>query len=301
MHGKGKIAVNLMLLATSLMYGTSYAYRKTALTHIGPFLFNACRFFLGFLGLFVFYLISERIKKNEGKADVGYKPVKWQVQRASLLGLIFSVGVTIQQLGLITSSAGKCGFITTLYIFFTPIISWLILKKHISAKTWVGATIAVTGLFFISAGNNFGIVAGDVLFLLTAILFAIHIILIGRYVNNSNPILLVMVQMLICAVFSAILFLLFEGGNILAGFVVALWPILYTGLFSVAVGNVLQFTAQKRASPSITAIILSFESVFAAVFAAIIISERMNLLQITGCALIFSAIIISQVEYKSKS
>ena len=296
MSNKEKIAVNCMLCTTSMLSGSSYAYRKMALLFVGPFFFNAWRYLLAFFVLFISYLISERIRKGRGKPSGDLKPAIWQAQRGVILGLFFSVGVTFQQIGLITSNAGKCGFITSLYIFFTPIISRLILGKHISVKIWVGVIIAAAGLFFISAGNSFSIVTGDVLYLLSAVLFAIHIILIGNFVGYSNPILLVSVQMLTCSVLNAFLFLFVGDESTFAGLLAAIWPVIYTGVFTISLGNLLQFIAQKKASPSITAIIMSLESVFAAVFAALIISERMNALQLTGCGLIFLAILISQIE-----
>jgi len=267
---------------------------------MGPFFFNVYRFFLSFLILFAIYLVIEKIRKGRGKAGGALKPVAWQVKRGMLLGLFFSIAVTLQQLGMMTSDAGKCGFISSLYIFFIPIISWFVLRRHISAKIWAGAVIVVIGLFFISMGSSFDIIIGDVLYITAAVFFAVQIILIGNFTPYSNPLLLTSMQMLVCSTLNTVLAFIFERGDAFIIPAAAIWPIIYTGIFTIATGNLLQFIAQKKASPPIAAIILSLESVFAAIFAAIIISERMNIPQITGCGLIFLAIIISQVEFKPK-
>jgi len=293
MGKREKLAVNGMLFSAAMLWGSSYSYRKIALLFMGPFFFNAWRFFLGFIVLFFAYLVSDKVRKGPA---IGLKPVKWQVQKGFLIGTAFSAAVTVQQLGLITSDVGKCGFISTLYIFFTPIISWLILKRRVPARIWVGVGVAAVGLFFISMGDNFVIVIGDVLYLISAVLYAVQIILIGNYITQSNPILLVSIQMFTCSVMNAVLAVIFESDSSLASLSAAIWPIVYTGVVTIAIGNLLQFIAQKKANPSVAAIILSMESVFAALFAAIIISERMNAPQIAGCCLIFSAIILSQIE-----
>jgi len=298
-----KIIVNSMLFSASLLYGSSYALRKLSLLYVGAFFFNAWRFASSFIVLLAAYLINERIQKNRVLPDpeIALMPFRWQVRGGFFIGLALGLAVNIQQLGLITSNAGKCGFITALYIVVTPMISCFILKKRIPTRIWVGAGIAVIGLFFISMGSSFNIVIGDMLFLLTAVFGAIHIILIDVYVTRSNPLLLLTMQMITISTMSTVLSLIFEDGNTLEGLSNIIFPVLYTGVITIAIGNLLQFVAQKKASPSVTAIMISLESVFAALFAAIIISERMNAPQISGCALIFAAIIISQIEKKPKA
>ena len=300
MSRKDKLVINGMLFMAAILFGSSYSYRKMSLLFVGPFFFNASRYLLSSVVLFFAYIVNEKLHGRQ-KKDSTLNPVKWQLQKGLIMGTVFSSLVTIQQLGLITSDAGKCGFISALYIFFTPMISWLIMRRAIAFKVWVGAIIAVMGLFLISAGDNFVIVPGDVLFLLTAVLCAVHIIMIGNYIKNSDPLLLTSIQMICCFVCSVVLSLIFEKGTALSDLTPIIWPIIYTGVFTIALGALLQFIAQKKASPSVAAIILSFESVFSVIFAAIIIDERMNVIQISGCALIFIAIIISQLEMKPKT
>ena len=296
MGNRQKITTSGMLVTAAMLFGSSYSYRKMALLYMGPFFFNVCRFFIGFVLLFSAYLIIDARQVKQKIND--YKPIVWQFKGGLLIGLVFSAGCNVQQLGLITSDAGKCGFISALYILFTPIISSLILRKRIGANIWTGAVIAAVGLFFISAGNSFHIVVGDVMFLIAAIFYAIQILIINYYITYSSPLFLVSVQMFVCSISSLALSLFFESGNTFESIIIAIVPILYTSVLTIAVGNLLQFIAQKRASPSVTAITLSLESVFAAIFAAIILHEHMNTPQVAGCCLIFAAIIISQLERK---
>ena len=305
MNRKEKISANIMLLIAAFLWGSSYSFRKMALAYIGAFLFNGIRFFIGFLVIFIAYIVKGAIQKKGKNAprleEQDYKPVRWQIKGGILIGVFYSLAANLQQVGLITSDAGKCGFISAFYIFFIPLISRAVLKKKVAAKIWLGAAIAVLGLFLISAGDNFDIIIGDILFILAAICFAIQITMISHYVIHSNPLLLASVQLLSCSVSSMVLSICFERGNTTEGFFAAMLPIVYTGLLSLGLANLIQFVAQKKASPSVAGIVLSLESVFAAAFAAVILQERMNIPQISGCGLIFSAIIISQIERKERT
>jgi drug/metabolite transporter (DMT)-like permease len=335
MNKRDKLITNGMLTATSFLWGSAFAFRKIALTYLGVFFFNGLRFGVSFIVIFSAYLIIERIKKqsknptlNEsGGSHAGgklsaessqtggklkasetetqlapgefeQKPLLWQIKSGILIGFFFGVGSSFQQFGLLLSDAGKGAFISALYIFFIPLINLLILRKKVEPRVWLGVFIAIIGLFFISMGDDFNIILGDVLFLATAFFYAIQIIIISRRVIYANPLFLVSMQLITCSVMSMVLAIIFERGNTLEGIISALFPIIYTGVLSLGVANLLQFIAQKKANPSIAGIIMSLESVFGAGFAAIILRERMNAPQITGCGLIFLAIILSQIERK---
>ena len=315
MNSKEKLVTNGMLIITALLWGSALSFRKMALEYMNAFFFNGARFFVSFIVIFSAYLISEKLKSGksqrlpahpDGNPSAGpgqglpahpeLKPISWQIKSGILIGTFFNLGSSFQQLGLLTSEAGRGGFISTLYIFFIPLISRVVLGKRISAKIWLGCSVAVVGLFFISMGNDFNIILGDVFFLITAVFYAIQVILIGRCVIHSNPLFLVSIQLATCAVMSMLLAALFERGNTPEGLILAMFPILYTGVLSLGVANLLQFIAQKKANPSVAGLIMSLESVFGAGFAAVLLHERMNPLQLSGCGLIFLAILISQVE-----
>jgi len=307
MNRKDKLITNGMLTTTSFLWGSAFAFRKMALAYMGVFLFNGLRFGVSFIVIFSAYLIIEKIKKQKKNptlselGEIEQKPIIWQIKSGILIGFFFGVGSTFQQFGLLLSDAGKGAFISALYIFFIPLINLLVLRKKVEPKVWLGVFVAIIGLFFISLGDNFNIILGDVFFLATAFFYAIQIIIISRRVIYANPLFLVSMQLITCSVMSMVLAVIFERGNTIEGVISALFPIIYTGVLSLGIANLMQFIAQKKANPSVAGIILSLESVFGAGFAAIILHERMNAPQIAGCGLIFLAIILSQIERRKQN
>jgi drug/metabolite transporter (DMT)-like permease len=211
-------------------------------------------------------------------------------------GIVYALGSICQQWGLYFTTAGKTGFITTLYTIFVPLISWVFLKRKVKKQIWIGAVFAVAGLFFISAGNGFHLSVGDTIVFVGAVFFAIQILLTSHFVQYNSVLLLNVIQLAIAATISLIVSFLFEQGNSLKAIMGAADIILYSGVVCIGVAYLLQGLALKKAAPSIAAIILSFESVFGAVFGAIILKERMSGSQLFGCALIFTAIIVAQYE-----
>ncbi|MEI8216339.1 MAG: DMT family transporter [Eubacteriales bacterium] len=304
-----KATMNGMLLLTALLWGSGFAFRKMALTFMTPFLLNSVRFYIGFLFVLVIYIFMTKYDKNKNrKTEISnntnlYKPISYQVLGGFAAGTVLSVAAACQQFALSFTSAGKAGFITSLYTIFVPIISFFILKRKIKKQVWVGAALAVTGLFLItiSSGNQFVMADafGDSLVLISAILFAVQILIIGHFITHSSALLLSTAQFFSCATFSLIFSLLFEKGNSIAGILSVSGILIYVGIFCIGVAYTLQTLAQKKASPSVAAIILSLESVFAAIFGAIILGERMNGFQISGCLLIFIAVVLAQYEKPS--
>jgi drug/metabolite transporter (DMT)-like permease len=299
-----KTVMNSMLLMTALLWGSGFAFRKMALTYMTPFFFNSLRFYIGFIFVLIIYLFTTFYNKKKSEANgitdqgVFSNPISYQIIGGLSAGAVLSVAAACQQFALSFTSAGKAGFITSLYTLFVPIISLFILKRKIKKQVWVGAVLAVLGLFLISvsASNQFVITFGDSLVFISAILFAVQILIIGHFITNSSALLISVAQFFSCATFSLVFSLLFEKGNSLEGVVAASSILVYTGIFCIGIAYTLQTLAQKKASPSIAAIILSLESVFAAIFGAIILGERMSGFQVSGCILIFVAVILAQYE-----
>jgi drug/metabolite transporter (DMT)-like permease len=304
-----KTVMNSMLLMTALLWGSGFAFRKMALTYMTPFFFNSLRFYIGFIFVLIIYLFTTFYNKKKSEANgitdqVAYaNPISYQIIGGLSAGAVLSVAAACQQFALSFTSAGKAGFITSLYTLFVPIISLFILKRKIKKQVWVGAVLAVLGLFLISvsASNQFVITFGDSLVFISAILFAVQILIIGHFITNSSALLISVAQFFSCATFSLVFSLLFEKGNSLEGVVAASSILVYTGIFCIGIAYTLQTLAQKKASPSIAAIIMSLESVFAAIFGAIILGERMSGFQVSGCILIFVAVILAQYEKPSNN
>lgn len=298
---KDKTIVNGMILMTALLWGSSYSVRKMGLEFMGPFFFNWLRFFAAFLFVISIYFIkSTGCKKLNITKDCSYKdiPLLYQIKGGIFAGITYGIGSAFQQWGLMSTVTAKVGFITSLYTLFVPLISWFILKKTVKKQVWIGSVFAFAGLALISFDGRFGISIGDVAIFISAIIFAIQIIIVGNFSKRSNPLIMVSAQMLTASFISMTLSLLFETGNSISGAEAGLLPIIYSGVFSLGVANILQSHAQKTSTPSITAIILSFESVFGALFGIILLQEYMNIYQTVGCLLIFTAIIVSQYERK---
>lgn len=304
MMNKSKLINNLMLLTPALLWGSSFSVRKMAAAYMTPFFFNSMRLYTGFIFVLSIYILTAIYNKNKStdieisqKNDDDFdKPLSYQIMGGIACGIVFALGSICQQWGLYFTTAGKTGFITTLYTIFVPLISWLFLKKKIKRQIWIGAIVAVVGLFFISAGSGFRLSMGDTVVFIGAIFFALQILLTSHFVQYTSVLLLNAIQLATAATISLIVSFLFEQGKSLNAVLDAFGIILYAGVVCIGVAYLLQGLALKKASPSIAAIILSFESVFGAIFGAIILRESMSGYQLVGCALIFTAIIVAQYE-----
>lgn len=257
--------------------------------HIGPFLFNAIRFALGGLWLLPFLFLTKRnrpILQELLKKDTLWKGI--------VLGSILFIAASLQQIGIIYTTAGKAGFITSLYVILVPIFGILI-RKSTGLSTWIGAFIALLGLFLLSFHSEIIIGKGDLIVFSAAFLWAFHVLLIDRFVDQTSALMLALYQFLICSLLSTITTLFFEPFHWIE-LTKAVLPILYAGLFSVGVGYTLQVVAQKEAHPSHAAIIMSLESVFAALGGWMILNESLSHRELLGCGLMLSGMIISQLR-----
>ena len=288
----GKAIANIMLLTTALLWGSSYSYRKMGLEFMTPFFFNFLRFFVAFLFLFILLIISRNFTKQ------GKKPInlKTHIKGGFYSGTAIAFGAGIQQWALLSTTAGKVGFITSLYTVFVPILGLMIFKTKVKPQVWIAVGAAFIGLFLISANKDFSIIPGDLGAFISAIAFGFHIIIVGHFTPKTDGIALSTLQMFFCCLWNLLFTMTLESGNTMAGVMQGAFPIIYTGVFSIGLAFTLQIFAQKRTTPSVAAIIMSLESVFAVLFAAVLLSEKMSNIQLAGCVCIFSAVIIAQVE-----
>lgn len=295
-----KASANIMLLMTALLWGSSYSFRKMGLEHMTPFFFNFLRFFVAFLFMAVFLLI---LKRREGTSwgSLSGRRLDWSlyIKGGLLSGTAIAVGAAIQQWALLSTTAGKVGFITSLYTVFVPVLGIVFFRTKVKKQVWVAVAAAFVGLFLISANKNMNINPGDGASIVAAMAFGFHIIIVGHYSPKTDGVMLSTFQMFFGCIWNLIFALIFEEGNTLAGVSAGWFPILYTGIFSIGVAFTLQIFAQKRTTASVAAIIMSLESVFAVLFGVILLSERMTFMQIAGCLFIFGALIIAQVEWKA--
>ncbi len=299
---KKEIISTALLLITALCWGTSFTARKIGLLYITPLFFNGLRFLLGFVFIVIIYVIFQKGKLDPTISESGMKlhSLKAQILGGTCMGIVLGLGGLFQQLALVSGTAGKTAFFTALYTIMVPIISAVFLKTKVQPKVWIGAVVAVIGIYLIGGAGNFSMSTSDILALLCALSFALQILIIGKFSPGSNGLFLSMIQALVAGLLNLILGLIFESGNSLEGIMNAFWPLMVSAFIAMALPYSLQIIAQKNVPPSIAAIVLSLESVFGAMFGAMILGERMSPVRLTGCALIFGAIVIAQINFKWK-
>ena len=281
--GNARLRADLALFAASIVWGTGFAVQRVTAVHIGVFLFNGIRFFIG--ALFLLVLLRFRLK-------IERKEIPWVVLAGALL---FTAG-GFQQAGLRTTSAANAGFITGLYTILVPIVLWAGFGRKINSKVWIAAGIAVCGNLLLSLGADLKFATGDLLELVGALLWSFHIIVITRQAKRMEAFQLNAAQLLVAGLLNLAAGLLFEG-NSMNGLPSVAWLILYSGLVPVGIGFTLQVVGQKKAPPSDAALIMSMEAVFGALSGFIFLGERLAALQILGCGLIFGAILLSQYPF----
>jgi len=302
MNRRAELLINdFLLLLTAAIWGFAFAAQRAGMEHVGPFTYNAVRFALGSLVLLP--LVILRTRRHPGPAAISPSaaaPVAAPPSRripplaaGVLAGGILFFGASLQQAGLVYTTAGKAGFITGLYVVLVP-LTGLLWGQRAGWSAWSGAVLSVVGLFLLSFTESLHIDRGDLLVLIGAIFWTGHIHVIGWLSPRTDPVRLACAQFAVCAVLSAAVALPLEHptlGAVVGGAV----PILYGGFLSVGVAFTLQVVAQRRSPPAHAAIILTLESVFAAVGGALLLGERLGSREVVGCALMFAGMLVSQL------
>jgi len=280
-----------------MIWGFAFVAQRSGMEFVGPFTFNAVRFTLGGISLIPLLLINRKRKfKNEPILPLSSNKIL--LKGGIIAGVILFFGASFQQGGMVYTTAGKAGFITGLYIILVPILG-IMFKQKTSAAIWLGAVIALVGMYLLSVNENLTIGLGDLLVLASAFFWGLHVLVIGRFSPKTDSIQLAFFQFMLCAFFSLIASLIIET-TILQNILDASIPILYAGVVSVGIAYTLQVVAQRDAHPSHAAIIMSLEAVFALIGGWIILDESIPLRGLIGCGLMLIGIIISQVGIRFK-
>lgn len=280
---------NLLLMLAAVIWGFAFVAQRVGMRHVGPLTFNGVRFGLGAMALTPLMFWMRRSGPKGDPADRGL------VLKGGLMaGAVLFVGATLQQYGVVYTTAGKAGFITGLYVVFVPLLGLLIGMKT-SRLVWLGALTAAGGLYLLSARGMTGIDPGDGLVLISAVFWATHVLVIGRLSHRVAPVSLAVTQFAVVSVLSLVGAVLFET-IALESLRAAAIPILYAGLLSVAVAYTLQVVAQRKAKAGHAAIILSSESVFAAVGGWLVLGEGLSTRGLAGCALMLGGILLAQAD-----
>lgn len=292
---KKEMKSNMLLMITAAIWGFAFVAQRVGMQYVGAFTFNGVRFALGSISLIPLLIYF----KNKKTADQKEEASGSALIPGIITGTILFLAASLQQVGLAYTTAGKAAFITGLYIVLVPLFG-IFLKQHIKGSTWIGVILAVVGLYFLSVNEDFSIAKGDFLEIIGAFFWASHILTIDYFTKKVDALQLSFVQFATCAVFSTVVALIAEDIS-MVGLGQALAPILYGGLGSVGIAYTLQVVAQKNAKPSHAAIILSMESVFAAIGGAILLSENLGGRGYLGCALMFAGMITTQIKGFGKS
>jgi drug/metabolite transporter (DMT)-like permease len=286
---------DVILLFTALIWGFAFVAQRMGMAHVGPFTYNAIRFALGGLSLLPLLALS-------GKYQAMYRDILPRPERRTIIvggglaGLALFLGSSLQQLGIVYTTAGKAGFITGLYVVLVPIFS-LFWRQNPNLGTWVGAVLAVIGLYLLSITEDLTISPGDVLVIVSAFFWAGHVHMIGYFSAKVGSIRLACIQFMVCAMLSLVVALFMETLSFQAIRLAAI-PILYGGFMSVGVAFTLQVVAQRDAQPAHAAIIMSLETVFAALGGWIMLNETLPLRGIIGCGIMLAGMLASQLDIR---
>ena len=283
-------------LLTALIWGTSFVAQDVCSEKMGAMTFNAVRSYIAVIALLLIIFIFGKLKKDKPQLTTEQKKQgrKQLWIGGFCCGTALAVGANLQQAGLgAGTDAGKAGFITALYIVLVPIFG-LVFKKKVSLPVWISVALAVAALYLLCVSGTMTIAYGDLLMLLCAAFFAIHILVIDHFTQFVDGMKLSCIQFLVAGTWSFIGMLIFEHPDWSAVLSCAL-PILYVGVFSSGVAYTLQILAQKGSNPTVVSILLSMESVFAVISGAILLHQQMTGREYFGCVLMLAAVLLAQI------
>ncbi len=288
----------LLLLLTAIIWGFAFVAQKTGLQHVGPCTFNGIRSIIGGLVLLPCIMLIDRIG--------GHKPsvfgkcsgngVKTLVTGGVVCGTILGMASLLQQTCMQHTSVGKAGFITTLYIMLVPIIG-LFMHRRMGIVKWLCVIVTMFGMYLLCFKEGGRINRGDLIVFLGSIMFSFHILSIDHFASRTDPVRMSCIQFFMAGILSLFCALLFEKIS-WSGITSAYIPILYAGILSSGVAYTLQVVAQRDVHPVIASLIMSLESVFAAIGGWMLLHERLSNTEICGCVIIFAAVIVAQIPQK---
>ena len=290
---KKQLSGVIALLGATVIWGSAFIAQSVGMDKIGPFTFQAVRCFLAVVFLFP---ASALFSKGKPFWKSWADPALWR--SGVICGLALFAASSLQQIGLVYTDAGKAGFLTAMYIVFVPFLG-LFVGQRPGRNALLSLIPAIVGLYLLSCTSVSGINKGDVLLLLCAVAFSVQILLIDRHCAGLDGLKLNCIQALVVTVLSVPWALLTETVD--ASLIASCWlPLGYAGVLSMGVAYTLQIVGQKRVAPSAAALLMSLESVFAALFGWLLLHETMTRAEELGCVLVFAAVVISQLPEKKE-
>lgn len=296
---KKSLLGNVLLLITAIIWGAAFVAQKIGVVELGTFTLTSVRFFISGVALLPFALMRNKKRRLDAQR-AGESGALTETEKKSLIwggvicGVCLMLATVTQQYGLQYTSAGKAGFITALYILFVPVFRFFGGKKA-SIVVWLSVLAALAGFYLLCITEGFSVNKGDLFTLLCAAIFSVHILVVDRVSAHADGVVLSCIQFFVASLTAAVPMLIIERTSFSA--ILAGWaPLLYLGVISGGIGYTLQILGQKRTEPTVASLIMSLESVFAAISGVVFLSESFNGREIIGCVLVLAATLFSQVD-----
>lgn len=313
MKNKRQKIGSILLLLTAAIWGVAFVAQSVGMNYVGPFTFNSIRFFIGGLFLVPFIFVTKAKEKRKllkemeaeglsekSKAErqaeweiVGRVQRKYNFTGGICCGLALCAASLLQQIGIMHTTVGKTGFITTLYVIMVPILG-IFLKKKIPAAVWLSAVLSLLGLYLLCMKETLSFQKGDLYVLACAFVFALHIMIIDHFSPKGDGVVISCIQFFVSAIVSGMGMLLLEHPS-LSGILAAYVPILYAGILSCGVAYTLQIIGQKDTEPAVASLILSMEAVISVLAGWIILGQVLSGRELLGCVIVFAAVIMAQL------
>lgn len=287
---------SFLLFLTACIWGMAFVSQSKGMDYMHPFTFNGVRSLIGAFVLLIYILVTGKMQGNKVKKS----NMKATLRTGLLCGLALTVASTLQQFGIKYTTVGKAGFITTLYIIFVP-LGGIFFKKKVSARVWGAAVMAAVGMYLLCMTESLTLGAGDIMVFLCAVVYAAHIMIVDRYADQIDGVLVSCIQLAVCGIVCGIGALIWGNPTL-----IQLWDgmgtLLYAGVLSCGVAYTLQVVAQKGVNPTVAALILSLESVVATVSGWIAYEigflktdQSLTGRQLAGCIIVFAAVLLVQL------
>lgn len=282
-----RLKADLTLLIVSMIWGSAFVAQRVAGQMGSVYLFNGARYLLAAL---VVLPLALRARPAGGWSQLPREQFKW----IFVAGFVLFLGSAFQQAGVVHTTAGNAGFITSLYVVLVPVVLFALWREKPHWISIAAVALAAVGAFLLSTGGHFSIQPGDALEVIGALFWTFHVIVLGKFASRYEALTFSVGQLFVCAVLNLILGAFFEKAVPVNGSL--LFAVAYTAIFSLGLCYTLQIWAQKHTPPADAALILSLESVFSVLSGWLILGERMQQVQALGCVLIFAAVLLSQVK-----
>jgi len=293
---------NVCALLAAMIWGFAFVTQSMGAEVLGPFTLNASRSAFASVFLLVLSIVLRKLRKESWAQSVAKNPhyLRDLLAGGICCGVALAIATNLQQKGLETTTSGKAGFLTAMYIVMVPLLGML-LKRPVGRQVWIGVAAAVAGLYFLCIQEDLSVAVGDLYIMLCAVFFAVQILTVDHFVQNVDGVELSLAQTVTSTAISTVMMLLAEQPTWEA-IGIAIWPLLYLGIFSSGVAYTLQIVAQKGSNPTVISILLSLESVFAVIGGALVLNDQMSGREYLGCVLMMAAVVLAQLpERKTAS